>query len=180
VLDYKRHWPVGKWREKWQVAYPRAWWNLLDKHAKKRGHPSELQIAFVREESAFDPLRESWANAVGLTQMIHSTAKRFGKGTGIAPTRENLRDPEKNVIIGSNFLNFLYKKWKGSIALVVPSYNTGENRVARWLREKPQMTRDEFSEDIPLDEPRRYNKRVTESFFVYSYLNDGTIPAMPN
>lgn len=180
VLDYKRHWPLGAWRAKWDIAYPKAYWNLLDTWAKKRGHPTELQIAFVREESGFEPLLESWANAIGLTQMIIPTAERFARGTGIAATRENLRDPEKNVTIGSGFLAFLYKKFGGKIALIVPSYNTGENRVDQWLKEKPDMKRDEFSEDIPYDEPNRYNKRVTESYFVYSYLKDGTIPEMPN
>src|SRR5690606_23262945 len=101
VLDYKRHWPRDGWRMHRDIAYPRAWWPLLDKWAKKRGHPTELQISFVREESAFDPLRESFANAIGLTQLIFPTARRFAKGTGIEVSRDTLRDPDSNVTIGS-------------------------------------------------------------------------------
>jgi len=36
-----------------------------------------MQIAIVCEESAFDPLDESYANAIGLTQMIPVTAHDF-------------------------------------------------------------------------------------------------------
>ena len=66
--------------------------------------------------------------------MINSTATRFAKGTGIAPTRENLKDPEKNVTIGARFLGFLVNQWKGFIHLVPPSYNAGEGAVKRWLK----------------------------------------------
>ncbi len=180
VLDYKRHWPTDAWRLHWDIAYPRAWWPLLDKWAKHRGHPTELQIAFVREESAFDPLRESYANAIGLTQMIFPTARRFAKGTGIKVSRDTLRDPEKNVTIGSNFLQFLMKRFERRIALVVPSYNAGEGATYRWLRERGSWPQDEWAEEIPYDQARNYSKRVIASYFAYSYLATGEIPEMPN
>jgi soluble lytic murein transglycosylase len=131
VLDYKRRWPAGEHRRRWEIAYPPGWWGLLDEHAKKNGYPTELLISFVREESAFDPLMESFANAIGLTQMIAPTAKRFAKGTGLEVSRETLRDPVTNVTIGSRFLGFLYAKFAGRIALVVPSYNAGEGATTR-------------------------------------------------
>jgi soluble lytic murein transglycosylase len=180
VLDYRRGWPEADNRLRWRIAYPKAYWELLDKYARKQGYPTELQIAFVREESAFDPNRESIANAHGLTQMIIPTARRFAKGTRVRPTRDDLRDPEKNVIIGSNFLGFLMKHYQGRIGLVVPAYNAGEGAVNRWLREFTVTENDAFAEEIPYDETRGYNKRVLGSFFAYSYLNDRTIPEMPN
>src|SRR5687768_12480466 len=107
-----------------------------------------MQIGIVREESAFDPLRESFANAIGLTQMIAPTAKRFAKGTGISVSRETLRDPDKNVTIGSRFLDFLVDKFDQRVALVVPSYNAGEGATTRWLRERGDWPMDEFAEEI--------------------------------
>jgi soluble lytic murein transglycosylase len=180
ILDYKRQWPVGGNRKRWDIAFPRAWWNLLDRHARQNGFPTELLISFVREESAFDPLRESFANAIGLTQMIAPTAKRFAKGTGISVSREALRDPVKNVTIGSRFLAFLVEKFDKRVALVVPSYNAGEGATTRWLKERGDWPMDEFAEEIPYDETRNYSKRVIASYFAYSYLKDGSIPEMPN
>jgi soluble lytic murein transglycosylase len=180
ILDFKRQWPVGANRKRWDIAYPRAWWNLLERHARKHGYPTELLISFVREESAFDPLRESFANAIGLTQMIAPTAKRFAKGTGISVSRATLRDPDKNVTIGSRFLAFLVDKFDSRVGLVVPSYNAGEGATMRWLKERGDWPMDEFAEEIPYDETRNYSKRVIATYFAYSYLKNGTIPEMPN
>jgi len=180
VLDYKRHWPVGRWRARWRIAYPLAFYDLIQAAAAKHGYPAELQMGIMREESAFDPLRESYANAIGLTQMIFPTARRFAKGTGIAVTRENLRDPEKNVTIGSNFLAFLFTTFEGRPGLMIPSYNAGEGATWRWMweRHSPDWSRDEFEEEIPGDQARNYTKRVLASYFAYAYLKDGTIPEM--
>ena len=180
VLDYRRQWPVGANRARWEIAYPKGWWALLDRHAKTHGYPTELLISFVREESGFNPLLESWANAIGLTQMILPTARRFAKGTGIEPSRATLRDPEKNVTIGSRFLKFLVDKFEKRVALVVPSYNAGEGATMKWLRVRGDWPMDEFAEEIPYDETRNYSKRVIATYFAYSYLKDGTIPEMPN
>ncbi|MEM9493865.1 MAG: lytic transglycosylase domain-containing protein, partial [Myxococcota bacterium] len=154
----------------------KGFWPLLAKHAKKHGFPVELLIAIVREESAFDPLRESYANAIGLTQMIFPTARRFGKGTGIEINRSNLRDPVKNVTVGSRFLAFLWDKWDAQAMLVPPSYNAGENAVARWLKARGTLPADEWIETIKADQPRRYSKRVLSSYFTYSYLYRDRIP----
>jgi len=180
ILDYKRQWPVGADRARWQIAYPQAYWELLAAKAKAAGQPVEIQIAIVREESAFEPLMESYANAIGLTQMIFPTARRFAKGTGIKVTRAALRDPEKNVTIGSRFLGYLWDRWKGFAMLVPPSYNAGEHAVDRWLNLRGTEPADAFIEDIVGDQPRNYTKRVLASYFAYSYLYAGKVPVVEN
>lgn len=180
ILDYKRRWPVGADRARWRIAYPPAFLDLLRTHADKNGVVLAMQQGIVREESAFDPRLESYANAIGLTQMIIPTATRFAKGTGIAPTRDNLRDPEKNVTIGSRFLGYLFSHWKGFVHLVPPSYNAGEGAVKRMLRARGTWPADEFIEGIVDDQARNYSKRVLSSFFVYTWLAGGGVPVMPN
>jgi len=179
ILDYRRHWPAGAWKERWRIAYPRAYWDLLDRYAKERGHPTELQIAFVREESAFNPNLESWANAIGLTQMIFPTARQYGRGTGIRISRANLRDPEKNVIIGSLFLKSLLERFGGQVAVAVPAYNAGPARMKKWWSEMGDVPQDVFAESIFGDQPRGYAKRVIGSYFAYSYLESGAVPDIP-
>jgi soluble lytic murein transglycosylase len=180
ILAYRTQWPVGANRARWLVAYPLAYRELLARHAQTNNVPFPMQIAIVREESAFDPLLESYANAVGLTQMIPPTAKDFARGTGIDPTRENLRDPEKNVTIGSRFLGSLYVTFKRFTALVPPGYNAGPAGVRRMLRARGTLDADEFIESIADDQARNYSKRVTGTFFTYSWLYDKTVPELPN
>jgi soluble lytic murein transglycosylase len=180
ILDYRRSWPRGANRARWRIAYPRAYWDLLTLHAAKNNVPPAMQIAIVREESAFNPQLESYANAIGLTQMINSTATRFAKGTGITVSREALRDPEKNVTIGSRFLGFLFNEWNRFTLLVPPSYNAGEAGVRRMLRARGTWDADEFIEGIVDDQARNYSKRVLGTFFTYSWLYDQNVPEMPN
>lgn len=180
ILDYKRQWPVGHNQARWHIAYPRAFWDLVDQHARQHGFPTALLMAIMREESAFNPLLESYANAIGLTQLIFPTAERFARGTGIAVSRETLRDPDKNVTIGARFLGFLWSKWSGHVPLVPASYNAGENAVARWLKARGTLASDEWIESIVDDQPRGYSKRVIASYFTYAYLYGGEIPIIPN
>ncbi|HEY3802356.1 MAG TPA: transglycosylase SLT domain-containing protein [Kofleriaceae bacterium] len=177
---YRRQWPLGANRAKWLLAYPRGYLEILTRHAALNHVPLAMQVAIVREESGFDPLDESYANAIGLTQMIPDTAHDFSKGTGIDPTRENLRDPEKNVTIGSRFLGSLFKDWHDYSLLVPASYNGGPGYVRRMLRARGTWDADEFVEAIGADEDRNYTKRVIASFFTYSWLYDHKVPTIPN
>jgi soluble lytic murein transglycosylase len=180
ILDYRRQWPIGGNRARWQVALPKGHWALLSEHAKKNDFPVEILIAIVREESGFNPILESYANAIGLTQMIFPTAERFAKGTGIKVSRETLRDPEKNVTIGTRFLGFLVKKWDDFMLLVPPSYNAGEGAVTKWLKARGTWPADEFIEGIAGDQARNYSKRVLGSYFAYTWLYQQEVPKLPN
>jgi soluble lytic murein transglycosylase len=179
ALDYRRSWPTGANRAKWLIAYPKAYWALLTKYAKINNVPIAMQIGIVREESGFDPLDESYANAIGLTQMIPSTA-HDNAPKGVDPTREYLRDPENNVTVGSHFLGGLYKKWNNFTLLVPTSYNAGPAGVTKMLRVRGTWDGDEFVEGIADDQARNYTKRVLDSFFTYTYLYEGTVPEIPN
>jgi soluble lytic murein transglycosylase len=179
TLDYLLAWPVGANRAKWQIAYPKAYWALLNKYAKINNVPIAMQIGIVREESGFDPLDESFANAIGLTQMIPSTA-HDNAPAGVTPNREYLRDPENNVTVGSHFLGGLFKKWNNFVLLVPTSYNAGPAGVTKMLRARGTWDADEFVEGIVDDEARNYTKRVLGAFFTYSWLYEGVVPDVPN
>lgn len=179
-IEYRREWPTGDNALRWRLAYPLAFWDLIQEFAAKYSYPPALQMAIVREESAFDPARESYANAVGLTQMIFPTARDHSVGSGIEVTRENLQHPVKNVTIGSHFLESLQRGFDGRVGLMVPGYNAGRARVRSWIRSRHRYDLDEFIERIKGDQARRYTKRVLGSYFTYSYLADGTVPVVRN
>lgn len=180
ILDYRKGWPAGANRARWKIGYPLAYEALLRAHAATNKVPFAMQIAIVREESAYDPLLESTANAIGLTQMIFVTGERFAKGTGIVANRESLRDPEKNVTIGSRFLGYLFQYWKDFTMLVPPSYNAGEGYTRRVMKKRGTLASDEFVEAILDDEIRNYTKRVLGTYFTYSWLYAAEVPEMPN
>ena len=84
VFDWLAHYPAGRWREAWEMAFPRAFSDVVEREAKKNGIPSALAYAVMREESAFDPEAASPAKAFGLMQLIVPTARKVAKDVGLA------------------------------------------------------------------------------------------------
>jgi len=178
LTSYKLEYPKGIGEAKWKLAYPRAFPGLVAKNTKANQLPEALQLAIMREESAFSPRIESFANAIGLTQMLIKTAKWFANGATV--TREVLQDPAKNLEIGSRFLGFLWKHFDAAAPLAIAGYNAGEAAVDRWLGERGDLAMDEFMETIPYDETRNYTKRVLASYFTYSWLYEKQpVPTLP-
>jgi soluble lytic murein transglycosylase len=178
LTAYQFTYPTDARRDaQWRLAYPRAFPELVSKNSKANRVPESLQLAIMREESAFSPKAESFANALGLTQMLVRTAQRFANER---LTRETLLDPSKNLEVSSRFLAFLLDHFGGALPLAIAGYNAGEAAVDRWLRERGALELDEFIETIPYDETRNYTKRVLASVFAYSwlYLRDQPVPAL--
>jgi len=167
VTEYCTRYPRGRGEQEWRLAYPRAFPELVARHSRGNGVPEALQLSIMREESAFNPRIESWANALGLTQMLVRTAQRFAEGR---VSRETLLDPARNLELGSRFLGFLLQHFGGAVPLAIAGYNAGEGAVDRWLRERGDLELDEFLETIPYDETRNYTKRVLASYAAYSWL----------
>ena len=174
LTDYRLHYPEGLVGAKWRLSYPRAFPELVSKNARANNLPEALQLAIMREESAFSPRIESFANAMGLTQMLVKTARRFSNGATV--TREVLMDPAKNLEYGSRFLGFLWAHFSKAAPLTIAGYNAGEGAVDKWLAERGNLAMDEFIETIPYDETRNYTKRVLASYLIYAWLYDDKTP----
>ena len=143
-----------------QVIFPVEHWLLLQKNAVARGLDPYLVAALVLQESNFDPLIKSHANAVGLMQVLPTTGRGYAKKLGVRPfSAGRLTDPEVNVRIGTQILADTIKKF-GGVHLALAAYNAGDSRVFGWQRERPGMPQDEFIDDIPFPETQNYVKRI--------------------
>lgn len=105
---------------------------MIRAELRKRGMPEDLiYLAFI--ESGFSPNAKSQAAAVGLWQFIAETGKRYGlEVNGYVDQR---RDPLKATGAALDYLSELHDRF-GSWYLAAAAYNTGENRVARIMREE--------------------------------------------
>jgi membrane-bound lytic murein transglycosylase D len=90
-----------------------------------------LYLALI--ESGFSPKAHSRAAAVGIWQFIEETGKRYG--LEVSPYVDERRDPVKSTDAALDYLQDLHERF-GSWYLAAASYNTGENRVDRILREQ--------------------------------------------
>lgn len=159
-------------RALWEIAYPNAFRELVVKHcdAAKKLDPDLLQ-ALMREESALDPHALSWAGALGLTQLMPTTAWEVAARLKLPrPTQAQLLDPDLNIRIGATYLSGLVQQFKGVKQYAIASYNAGPSAVNRWRGERPDAEVDEWVEEIPLTETRGYVKRVLRSYNTYQLL----------
>ena len=87
--------------------------------------PIELAFRLVRVESVFDPEAVSASNAIGLTQLLVSTARNYDPTI----TQQDLFDPNTNLRIGFHYLRDLIRHFHGDISLALEAYNRGEDKI---------------------------------------------------
>jgi soluble lytic murein transglycosylase len=173
LTDFLAHYPEGKWRTPWQVAYPRAFEAIVVKACSENAIPTSLAWGIMREESSFVADVRSHSNAVGLMQLIAPTAKWVSAGTSIPSDDASLKRPDVSVELGTRLLSKL-RTTHGHPALAIGAYNGGGGAVERWVSARTTDELDIFVEQIPYDETRNYIKRVLSSQAAYAYLYDPT------
>lgn len=158
------------------VIFPVAYWDLIRKHAAANQLDPYLVAALVAQESTFVADIRSHANAYGLTQLLPSTARQYAKKVGLAYSSRLLTDPEANLRMGTLYFADKIREF-GDVHLALASYNAGERAVWQWKREKPELPRDEFIDDIPYPETQGYVRKILGTAEDYRRLyGDGGTP----
>jgi soluble lytic murein transglycosylase len=132
-----------------------------------------VAYSIARQESAFNPRAVSSANALGLMQVLPTTAKMVAKKNGVAFDQKRLlNDPVYNVQIGAAELGNALESYRGSYILTFASYNAGPGRVREWIGRygdprDPKIDPIDWVERIPFSETRNYVQRILENMQVY-------------
>ena len=135
-------------------------------------------MAIARQESAWNPMAQSPANARGLMQLLPSTAKLTAENNQLPYQGEqDLFKPLNNILLGTAHLNELNGKYPNNRILIAAAYNAGANRVEKWLsRANGKLTLDEFVTSIPFYETRGYVQNVVTYDFYYQILQNKENP----
>jgi soluble lytic murein transglycosylase len=159
--------------ERDRYRFPLAYWEAVQEKARERGLDPFLVLALIRQESLFDTRARSPAAALGLMQLIPSTATRVAKQTGLpAPAHEKLFEPDVNLTLGAQYLKSLLDRYSNNWHKALAAYNAGESAVDRWEKEIATEDMEEFVERIPYFETRQYVKLVLRNHRVYKRLYD--------
>ena len=152
---------------------------LVAAHAARFGLPPALILAVIHTESSFQPTAVSPKDAVGLMQLVPdkggAEALRYVTGDAVTPppTRQQLYDPEFNILLGTAYLRWLLDEpfadiapWEVRKDLALAAYNWGHDRVRRHLvGNQPPATVAEVWERLERKAPletRHYVRRVNE------------------
>ena len=142
-----------------QIIFPLDYWDLIKKHSAANGLDPYLVAALVAQESTFVRDIQSPARAVGLMQLMNSTARQVARRLKMAYTASLRTNPEASIRMGTAHLAQNIREF-GQVHLVLASYNAGESPVRRWMAERPGLPRDEFIDDIPYPETQNYVKKI--------------------
>ncbi len=97
----------------------------ITRAATEAGVHPRVAFRLVQTESSFRRTAVSSAGAVGLTQVLPSTASWLEPGT----TRSDLFRPDTNLRLGFRYLHYLLDRYDGDLRLALTAYNRGPGTV---------------------------------------------------
>lgn len=105
---------------------------MLQRASRHFAVDAHLVRAVIHAESAFNPRAVSPKNAIGLMQVLPSTARDLGlqelQGLSV---EQLLTDPRVSIVLGTKYLAEQLARFGGNVELAVAAYNAGPGAVVK-------------------------------------------------
>ncbi|MFQ5777344.1 MAG: transglycosylase SLT domain-containing protein [Terriglobia bacterium] len=166
--DYDRY-PLEELpRKVWEIIFPRPYWEVIRREARRRRVDPYLVAALIRQESRFERDARSSAGALGLMQLMPRTARSLARRRRLSESR--ILEPQFNIRLGTQFLAQLLRRFHGEVEKAVAGYNAGGTRVAEWVSQGGYRQPAEFVESIPVAQTRQFVYIVLRNYRFYREL----------
>ena len=154
-----------------KINYPQTYSEYVEKYAQEFEIEKELIYAMIKAESNFKAEAISNKEAIGLMQILESTAKEVAEELELELeiTKEEILNPETNIALGSKYLSNLIKKY-GNIELAIASYNAGIGNIDNWIESGTIKEDGTDIENIPFKETNNYVRKVLKNCEIYKRL----------
>ena len=142
--------------------------------SKQNNIDKSLIFAVIKAESKFNTMAESSKGAIGLMQILPSTANfvlqnNLKDYTKCCVEKNDLFNPEINIILGTKYLKYLIDKFK-NVDVAICAYNAGETNVRAWLNDKKYSNDGKTINSIPFLETKNYLKKVNFNQKIYKKM----------
>lgn len=145
------------------LIYPTKYQNFISKFGNEFNINTALIYAVIKTESNFETNAVSRSGAVGLMQLLPSTAEWIARELGEEFETNILLNPETNIKYGCFYLRYLMNKFS-DINAVICAYNAGEGAVRSWIDENGNLNESK----ITYTETKNYLKKVKYYIKMYS------------
>jgi soluble lytic murein transglycosylase len=158
----------------WKMVFPRPYWEQMESDAQSHGLDPYLVAALIRQESEFNPVAVSRANAYGLMQLLPSVGKSLAKQEGEKRFNTNeLLNPDENLRLGTLDLRKSIDRYNGQVEYALAAYNAGDTPVHQWITRGNFKDVAEWVESIPYTETREYVQGILRNREVYRAVYAG-------
>jgi soluble lytic murein transglycosylase len=152
------------------VRFPIPFHENVKAAARQAEVDPHFVFAITKQESAFNTEAKSPVGALGLMQLMPTTARATAKKAGLTFNQQDLLRADKNIVLGANYLNELLDRFSGNRILVAAAYNAGPTRVRQWLgKDGEKLPYDVWIETIPYKETRLYVQNILSFAVIYGY-----------
>ena len=165
TMDTNLYYPTPIWE-------PRGGFNI-DK---------ELIYAFMHQESMFNASAKSNQGAVGLMQVLPSTAKFITSSKDVKRNNSNiLKIPEINLEVGQEYIEYLLdlEIVSNNLIYLAAAYNGGPGNLKKWKEETNYL--DDplfFMESIPSRETRWFIEKILTKYWIYQNKNQKNMTSL--
>jgi soluble lytic murein transglycosylase len=153
----------------WKALYPLPYESALRREAAKQDFDPMFAAGLIRQESTFQADVVSYANAIGLMQLLPKTGKILAKQLKVRYKKNMLFQPDYNLQLGMFYIANLVRLM-GAPEYAAAAYNAGEERIAAWKAERNYEEVPELVESIPFTQTREYVQIVLRNAAVYRMI----------
>ncbi len=151
--------------------YPIKYSEYVYKYAEEYEVDPLLIFAIIKAESNFNPNVVSSSNAIGLMQLMDTTAEELARKLDVTFMKNaSLYNPDLNIRLGTKYFSDLLKQYNGNKLLALTAYNAGKGTLKRWIEQGTIKEDGTDIENIPYKETNNYVRKIVRDYKIYQEL----------
>lgn len=156
-----------------KIIYKKDYEEYVQKYSQQYNVDENLVYALIKAESNFNANAQSSKGAIGLMQLMETTAqdvcKRMDLNISNNELKDKLLEPEININIGTKYLSILIQQY-GNVEIAITAYNAGIGTVDNWIEKDIIKADGSNVEKIPYKETNNYVRKILRDYKIYTNL----------
>lgn len=146
--------------------YPMKYKDEIYEYSSQYQVEAALVASIANTESGFNEKSCSSKGAVGIMQLMPSTAKWLADKMGEQYSEGMLYDGSYNIKLGSYYISYLISQFEDE-KVALCAYNAGQGNVREWLKNSEFSADGKTLDKIPFKETKNYISKVYKNYNYY-------------